>query len=149
MAVRGVPPSEILRIHLIATIRFVTAERESLHGVLRQSQLFSDFSEQEVTRLAARMVRRPFSAGEMLFAEGDACRGLYIVVTGKVRIFKTSTGGREQVLAVENPGSTVAELPVFDGGAYPASAVAVEPTGLHFCRGGICTTTAWRIPKLR
>ena len=116
----------------IVTIPAVTIERETLTGVLRQSQLFSDFSDQEVARLANRMVRRPFATGEVLFAEGDACRGLYLVVTGKVRIFKTSTGGREQVLAVEGPGATVAELPVFDGGPYPASSSAVEPTVIAF-----------------
>jgi len=49
-----------------------------------------------------------------------------------VRIFKTSAGGREQVLAVNSPGETVAELPVFDNGPYPASAVAIEDTEIAF-----------------
>ena len=76
--------------------------------------------------LSARAVRKLYSPGEMLFAEGEACSGLYVIATGHVRIFKTSAGGREQVLAVEGPGSSVAELPVFDGGDYPASVVAVD-----------------------
>jgi len=49
-----------------------------------------------------------------------------------VRIFKISPGGREQVLALEGPGSSVAELPVFDGGPYPASGAAAEPSELLF-----------------
>ncbi len=54
------------------------------------------------------------------------------MVSGRVRIFKTSIHGREQVLAVEGPGASVAELPVFDGGNYPASASAIERTQMLF-----------------
>ena len=49
-----------------------------------------------------------------------------------MRIFKTSANGREQVLAVNHPGESVAELPVFDGGPYPASAMAIEDTEIAF-----------------
>ena len=76
--------------------------------------------------LAAHFVRRRYGHGELLFSEGDPCRGLYIIESGKLRIFKSSPNGREQVLAVEGPGGSVAELPVFDGGPYPASASTVE-----------------------
>jgi CRP/FNR family transcriptional regulator len=57
---------------------------------------------------------------------------LYIVVSGRVRVFKTSITGREQVLTVEGPGASVAELPVFDGGNYPASGSAIEKTEVLF-----------------
>jgi CRP/FNR family cyclic AMP-dependent transcriptional regulator len=82
--------------------------------------------------LAARTARKFFGAGELLFSEGEPCNGLHIIARGKVRIFKTSVGGREQVLAVNHPGESVAELPVFDGGPYPASAVAIEATEIAF-----------------
>lgn len=68
----------------------------------------------------------------MLFAEGDPCAGLFVVAGGRVRIFKTSANGREHVLAIEGPGSSIAELPVFDGGKYPASAAAIEKSELVF-----------------
>lgn len=67
-----------------------------------------------------------------MFSEGEPCNGLTIISRGRVRIFKTSVNGREQVLAVEQPGGSVAELPVFDGGPYPASAVAIEDTEVVF-----------------
>jgi len=82
--------------------------------------------------LAARTVRKLFSAGELLFSEGEPCNGLQIIARGKVRIFKTSVNGREQVLAVNVPGESIAEVPVFDGGPYPASAVAIEDTEIAF-----------------
>ena len=77
-------------------------------------------------------MRKLFSAGELLFSEGEPCSGLHIISKGKVRIFKTSVNGREQVLAVNVPGESVAELPVFDGGPFPASAAAVEDTEIAF-----------------
>lgn len=82
--------------------------------------------------LAARTVRKLFSTGELLFSEGEPCNGLHIIARGKIRIFKTSMSGREQVLAVNVPGESIAELPVFDGGPYPASAVAIEDSEIAF-----------------
>lgn len=73
-----------------------------------------------------------YSTGELLFSEGEPCNGLHIIVRGRVRIFKTSMSGREQVLAVNEPGETVAELPVFDGGPFPASASALEDAEVAF-----------------
>jgi CRP/FNR family transcriptional regulator len=93
--------------------------------------------------LAARATRMKFQKDEELFAEGDPCKGLYLVAAGKIRIFKLSPSGREQILAVEGPGSSFAELPVFDGGNYPAAASALEDAEVlfvsrknfqHFCR---------------
>jgi CRP/FNR family transcriptional regulator len=110
----------------------VTAERIDLAGVLGKTALLSDLSQSELDTLAARTMRKLFSVGELLFSEGEPCNGLHIIARGKVRIFKTSIGGREQVLAVNMPGESVAELPVFDGDPFPASAVATEETEIAY-----------------
>ena len=94
--------------------------------------MLSSLSPSELQLLAARTVRKLFSAGELLFSEGEPCNGLHIIARGKVRIFKTSMSGREQVLAVNVPGESIAEIPVFDGGPYPASAVAIEDVEIAF-----------------
>ncbi len=94
--------------------------------------LFAGLSEAELAFLAQRAVPRKFSAGEIVFSEGDPCSGMYVVESGHIRIFKTSAGGREQVLSIDGPGGSVAELPVFDGGNYPASVSAVEDSTLLF-----------------
>lgn len=108
------------------------SELSSVASSLASVALFSGLSPEEVRLLALRFVRRHFSAGELLFSEGDPCRGLYIIDSGRLRIFKSSAGGREQVLAMEGPGSSVAELPVFDGGPYPASVSAVDDAQILF-----------------
>ena len=110
----------------------MSTQRIDLAAVLEKAALLSSLSQPELQMLAARAVRKLFSAGELLFSEGEPCSGLHIIARGKVRIFKTSIGGREQVLALNSPGETVAEVPVFDGGPYPASAMAIEDTELAF-----------------
>ena len=110
----------------------MTVQRIDLAAVLEKTALFSSLSSFELQQLAARTLRKLFRSGEMLFSEGEPCQGLHIIARGKVRIFKTSVSGREQVLAVNVAGESVAELPVFDGGPYPASVIAVEDTEIAF-----------------
>lgn len=102
------------------------------YQILSNVPLFMDLSEEELRALAHRTVSHHVPAGELIFSEGDPCQGFYVVESGEVRIFKTAASGREQVLTIERPGDTVAELPVFDGGAYPASALAIADTVLLF-----------------
>jgi len=104
----------------------------STEAILRKTPLFASLTDGEMRALAARATRKRFLKDEQLFAEGDPCTGLYLVAAGKIRIFKLSPSGREQILAVEGPGSSFAELPVFDGGNYPAAASAVEDTEVLF-----------------
>lgn len=110
----------------------VIPPRTDLASVLEKTALLSSLSREELQTLATRTVRKRFSTGELLFSEGEPCSGLHFIASGRVRIFKTSVNGREQVLAVNVPGESVAELPVFDGGAYPASAIAIEDSEIAF-----------------
>jgi len=96
-------------------------------AALSEIALFAALSEAEILVLAQRAVERRFEADEILFWEGEPCAGIFLIVQGSVKIFRTSPGGREVMLAIETAPSTVAELPLFDGGPYPASVRAVEP----------------------
>ena len=69
---------------------------------------------------------RHFARGEPLFVRGEAPKGLFVVIEGRVRVYQIGDTGREHVLTVEGPGCSVAELPLFDGGPYPAFAEAAE-----------------------
>lgn len=101
-------------------------------GLLGQLAIFSELGEAALNQLAERCVARDFAAGRVLFSSGDPCRGLYVIETGRVRIYRTSADGKEQVLHIEGPGRPVAELPLFDGGVYPASAMTAERSRLIF-----------------
>jgi CRP/FNR family transcriptional regulator len=100
--------------------------------ILARIPLFAGLAEAEIQALAQRAIERRFQTGEMLFWEGEPCAGIFLLGQGSVKIFKTSASGREMMLALEAAPSTVAELPLFDGGPYPASVRAVEPLLAYF-----------------
>ena len=99
---------------------------------LSEIALFAALSESELQGLAQRAVERRFAADEVLFWEGEACAGIFLIVEGSVKIFRTSPAGREIMLSIESAPATVAELPLFDGGPYPASVRAIEPVATLF-----------------
>jgi CRP/FNR family transcriptional regulator len=88
--------------------------------------MFAGLEPEVIDALTQRAANRPFSPGQLLFSEGDPCEGMFLLVQGSVKIFKSSSSGRQLTLAVETAPATVAELPLFDGGPYPASVQAVD-----------------------
>ena len=62
---------------------------------LRKTAIFSDLSDAELGFLTRRAVVQHYDAGQLIFSAGDACRGLYVVESGQVKIFKISANGRE------------------------------------------------------
>jgi CRP-like cAMP-binding protein len=100
--------------------------------VLRRVPYFASLPIIELSRLAARCSTRSLDARDVLFEEGQPCRGLFIIVHGLIEIRQVSLRGREQVFHTEGPGATLGEAPLFDGGGYIASAVALMPTRVLF-----------------
>ena len=101
-------------------------------AALQGTKLFGESSRAELTWIAKRAVPMQFKTGEMLFFAGEAAKGLYVVTDGKVRVFQHNSEGREQVMHVDTAAATIGEVPVFDDGPYPASAVAEEDTDVLF-----------------
>jgi CRP/FNR family transcriptional regulator len=100
--------------------------------LLSRIPLFSGLGAAEIEALAQRAVEKQYAADDMLFWEGEPCAGIFLIGEGSCKIFKTSASGREMMLALETAPSTVAELPLFDGGPYPASVRAVTPLLAYF-----------------
>jgi CRP/FNR family transcriptional regulator len=94
---------------------------------LRRLPLFTGISDAACRELAARTVRRVYETGETLFSTGTEARGLYVVTSGRVRVVRDAAG-RRHMLHEEGPGGTLGEVPLFEGGGYPATAIAAEPT---------------------
>ena len=79
---------------------------------------------QEIARIASP---RRVSRGELIFAEDEPAKGLYAVVEGRVKVFKSGPDGKEQILRIWEAGEIFGEAPALWGGYYPASATALEP----------------------
>lgn len=86
----------------------------------------------ERAALAARCTFTSVARGAAVFTEGDAPAGVFLIVSGRIKLLRGSSDGREQVLHEEGPGVTLAEVPVFDGSGYVGSAVAVEDSRVFF-----------------
>jgi len=101
-------------------------------AALRGTALFGSLTEEELLALAARCTERRLSREEVLFLAGEEARGLYVVVSGAVLAVRAGADGREQVIHTESAGAILADVPVFDDGTYPATAVADEDSVLLF-----------------
>jgi CRP/FNR family transcriptional regulator len=96
------------------------------HLTLSKTPLFAGLEPVEIDAMAQRAVEKRYAAGEVLAREGEPCSGLFVLGQGSVKIYKTSSLGREVMLAVEAAPSSVAEVPLFDGGPYPATVSALD-----------------------
>jgi CRP-like cAMP-binding protein len=93
---------------------------------LRQVLFLKTVREEAIAALMAAGVERRLEKGGLLFAEFERCQGLFVVLTGAIKVYKLDSRGRELTLSLEMPGSSVGELPLFDGGNYPYSAEAAQ-----------------------
>lgn len=98
--------------------------------LLRSISYLARLDDATLKALACVAVRRRYDAGQMIFVEGEPCAGLFIVESGRVKIFKLSPGGREQILHIFGAGEGFNDVAVLDGGLNPASAMAIEPTSV-------------------
>jgi CRP/FNR family transcriptional regulator len=100
--------------------------------VMAKSALFQNLPKSTVVELAAHSVERKIRQGQILFTANEPATGLYIVLSGSVRAFRENVEGREQTIHVERAGGILAEVPVFDGGPYPSTAIADEDSEVLF-----------------
>ena len=97
----------------------------SKENPLRKLFLFSHLSPPEVKLIDELIVERTYKKGSLIITEGDPGEALFVLRSGRVKIFKTSPEGGEQILTILGEGAVFAEVVLFDGGSYPASAEAL------------------------
>ncbi|MBK7141838.1 MAG: Crp/Fnr family transcriptional regulator [bacterium] len=97
---------------------------------LRQSQLFAQLDDRSLEEIGAAASLKNSAKNELIFYQGDVAYAFFIVATGKVKVFKMSPEGKEQILLIANPGDSFAEAALFSGGRFPASAQALEDSVL-------------------
>ncbi len=90
-------------------------------------ELFRGSESSLVAALAKRAIEVKFAPDEVVFLTGSEPRGWWIVLEGKVRVVSVF-GSRQHVVHTEGPGGTLGEVPLFGGGAHPATGIAAEPT---------------------
>jgi CRP/FNR family transcriptional regulator len=99
---------------------------------LSQVDLFNGLSLQQLDKIAGIVSDKEYRKGDLVFSDGDDGIGFYIVISGRVKVFKLSPDGKEQIMHIFGPGQPFAEVPVFEGSCYPANAEAMDHSRLFF-----------------
>lgn len=99
---------------------------------LSHLDLFKGLTVKELDAIARIVADKKYKKGELIFAEGDEGVGFYLVINGRVKVYKLSPDGKEQIMHIFGPGQPFAEVPVFEGSRYPANAEAMDSCKLFF-----------------
>ncbi len=99
---------------------------------VRDIPLFRGLSDDHWHQLSAIAEPTDAEKGRIIFQEGDAAEGFYVVASGKVKVFKLSSEGKEQILHIYGPGHPIGEVPVFSGNRFPANAMALAKSRLYY-----------------
>ena len=104
----------------------------SLAESLKHVMLFASMEDKARESIARLAVERKAPAGHILFRDGQPVDGFYVVLDGKVKVYKLSPDGRQQILHVFGPGQAFAEAAMFAGETFPAFAEALSESRLAF-----------------
>ena len=99
---------------------------------LSQADLFKGLTVEQLEAIARIVSDKEYKKGQLIFSEGDEGVGFYLVISGRVKIYKLSPEGKEQIMHIFGPGQPFAEVPVFEDSHYPANAEAMERCKLFF-----------------
>jgi CRP/FNR family transcriptional regulator len=94
--------------------------------------LFQGLAPKQLEDLAMILVDQVIHRGKMIFSQGDEAVGFYVVISGRVKIFKLSPEGKEQILHIFGAGEPIGEVAVFAGEKFPAYAEALEESRIFF-----------------
>jgi len=98
---------------------------------LKSHPPFAGIGSATMKALASRCRPKSGQAGDTLFLEGDPCRDLHILVTGRVKCFRSSPEGREQILRVfDRPGDMFCMTSAFSTGSHIVAAAAMTDVSL-------------------
>ena len=97
---------------------------------MKASPLFCALRPGPLELVALRGQVRGYEAGESVFLAGEPADRFFLVVRGRVKVFKLSVRGGEQILHAYGPGTTFGEAAMWAGGRFPAYCEALEPAAL-------------------
>ncbi len=100
--------------------------------IIGRAGFFAGLAPGLIEQLATIAAPKRYQAGETIFEEGDPGLGFHLVAEGRVKIFKSTPDGKEQILHLFGPGEPFGEVAIFLGRGYPAQALALADTATIF-----------------
>ncbi|HUU50427.1 MAG TPA: Crp/Fnr family transcriptional regulator [Nitrospinota bacterium] len=104
----------------------------NLDSILKKCSIFSFLPERDLDKVKKIVHEKVYKKNEHIFHEGEKARGFYILKSGKVKVYKTSMDGKEQILHIISEGESFGDAAVFHGETYPANAQAMTDSHLIF-----------------
>ena len=101
-------------------------EDDKIKSTIRDIPLFSELSIEQLRKISSFSKIKSFKKHEIIFNEGDFYVGFYILLKGGVKVFKTSSKGKESIVHLVSPLTAFADIPLFEGGNYPVGAQTLE-----------------------
>ena len=99
---------------------------------LQTTMIFHGLARSQVLRLCQIAQPQTWQKDELIFKQGSPATGFFVVKTGRIKVFKVSPMGKEQILNIFEPGDNFAEVAALDGQPFPASAAALDRVELIF-----------------
>jgi CRP-like cAMP-binding protein len=99
--------------------------------LIKDNPYFAGLQTEELDFIKKLITEKSYDRGEMIVLDGEPAQALYFVISGAVKIFKTSVDGKEQILDIIRPGQSFNDVSIFDHGLTPVSAQAMSPLLLY------------------
>jgi CRP/FNR family cyclic AMP-dependent transcriptional regulator len=115
---------------------------------LQANTYFSGLSSEELASIQKHIFEKVVARGEMIVFEGEPARAVYFVISGVVKVFKTSTDGKEQIIYLARPGDSFDDVPIFGGGLSLASTEAMTQVVLYGIEKDDLEASLREYPKL-
>jgi len=122
--------------------------RMDITGQIKDMNLFQGVSLEKIRLLTAQAIQKKLKRGEIVIGESDSIRSFYIVVSGQLKLYRSSVEGKEQTLQLLGPGDPFGLCTAFATDSFPASAMAIEDATVLLIPGTVMETTARQEPAL-
>jgi len=116
--------------------------------LLKALPLLRGLPEEQVHALADHALDKTFAPNARIVSEDETVRTYFIVVSGRVKVFKSSLEGKEQTLYIMGPGEPLGLCTAFGDRHSPVSAQALEESRLLLFPGGVLEEMATEQPAL-
>ncbi len=105
-------------------------DMENILDLISAIPLFNGLPAEQLEAIRQIAIEKRFNKGQTIFSEGDKTTGFFVIVDGRVKIYKVSSEGKEQILHIFEAGQSFGEVTVFTGQQMPANAQALAKTHL-------------------
>ncbi|CEG27608.1 Crp/Fnr family transcriptional regulator [Bacillus sp. B-jedd] len=102
----------------------------AIQELLSRFTIFKELDKYEIEKIADISLTREFDKGSHVFMQGDPLKNVYFVYKGKIKIYKSDSSGKEQIVSIQKKGDMFPHVGFFRKGDYPAFAEVLEPATL-------------------